>query len=100
MFSDHFAKLKCQVALEQAERKKRKFTVHATSFSSPSTGTKSSSSSRAHSVDKSPDSDSDSDVVWDPTNGAMHEIYVKTTRIRRVQRTQHSTGPRLERQKT
>jgi hypothetical protein len=76
MFNEHFLKLKSQVALEQAERKKRKLDANPYSFTSPSPAAKSSSTSRPRSLNVSSDSEHENETSWDATNGAMHEIYL------------------------
>jgi putative ubiquitin-RnfH superfamily antitoxin RatB of RatAB toxin-antitoxin module len=76
MFNEHFLKLKTQVALEQAERKKRKLEASRYTFPLPSPSAKSSSSSRPKSLDLSSDSEHENESTWDATNGAMHEIYL------------------------
>ena len=76
MFNEHFLKLKSQVALEQAERKKRKLDANPYSFSSPSPAAKSSAPTRARSLHVSSDSEHENETSWDATNGAMHEIYL------------------------
>ena len=92
MFSEHFVKLKSQVALEQAERKKRKLEANPYSFTSPATTLKSSSSSGPQSLDHNSDSDHDIESVWDATNGAMQEIYLSLKNKRLEQQSVGNAG--------
>jgi hypothetical protein len=93
MFSEHFLKLKSQVALEQAEKKKRKLEANPYSFTSPAPTARSSSSNRPQSVDHSSDSDHDIESMWDATNGgAMQEIYLSLKNKRLEQQSMGNAG--------
>ena len=75
MFREHFMKLKTQIALEQAERKKRKLDANPSSYGSLAPATTNTATSRPKSFDQSSDSEHDSEACRDSTNGAMQEIY-------------------------
>ncbi len=68
-------KLKTQIAVEQAERKKRKLDANPSSYGSLAPAT-TNTTSRPKSFDQSSDSEHDSEACWDATNGAMQDIFL------------------------